>query len=124
MVKKIIVLFVVLLVFVVGMVAWGVSAPSTQAQSNLKAVTGWAWSSNIGWVNFAPGGTPGGEGSAKLVADNIIDSVKAGRESLHHKGSLGNKREIIEDESRELHEIDQAITQSKVFQENPITILF
>ncbi|HLB56183.1 MAG TPA: hypothetical protein VJK30_02490 [Coxiellaceae bacterium] len=33
-------------------------------------------------------------------------------------------REIIEDESRELHEIDQAITQSKVFQEKPITILF
>ena len=54
MVKKIIVLFVVLLVFVVGMVAWGVSAPSTQAQSNLKAVTGWAWSSNIGWIKFAP----------------------------------------------------------------------
>jgi sulfide:quinone oxidoreductase len=28
--------------------------------------------------------------SAKLVADNIIDSVKLGRESLKHKGSLGN----------------------------------
>ena len=28
--------------------------------------------------------------TAKLVADNIIDSIKAGKESLHHKGSLGN----------------------------------
>ena len=28
--------------------------------------------------------------TAKLVADNIIDSIKLGRESLHHKGSLGN----------------------------------
>ena len=28
--------------------------------------------------------------TAKLVADNIIDSIKAEKESLHHKGSLGN----------------------------------
>lgn len=28
--------------------------------------------------------------TAKLVADNIIDSIKNGKESLHHKGSLGN----------------------------------
>ncbi|AWM12931.1 sulfide:quinone reductase [Flavobacterium sediminis] len=28
--------------------------------------------------------------TAKLVADNIIDSIKAGKESLHHKGSMGN----------------------------------
>jgi sulfide:quinone oxidoreductase len=28
--------------------------------------------------------------TAKLVADNIIDSVKKGKESLHHKGSMGN----------------------------------
>lgn len=28
--------------------------------------------------------------TAKLVADNIIDSIKSGKESLHHKGSLGN----------------------------------
>ncbi|MAO09114.1 MAG: sulfide:quinone reductase [Alteromonas sp.] len=28
--------------------------------------------------------------TAKLVADNIIDSIKKGRESLHHKGSMGN----------------------------------
>lgn len=28
--------------------------------------------------------------TAKLVADNIIDSIKLGRESLHHKGSMGN----------------------------------
>jgi len=28
--------------------------------------------------------------TAKLVADNIIDSIKIGKESLHHKGSLGN----------------------------------
>ena len=28
--------------------------------------------------------------TAKLVADNIIDSIKAGKESLDHKGSLGN----------------------------------
>lgn len=28
--------------------------------------------------------------TAKLVADNIIDSVKSGKISLHHKGSLGN----------------------------------
>lgn len=28
--------------------------------------------------------------TAKLVADNIIDSIKKGRPSLHHKGSLGN----------------------------------
>lgn len=28
--------------------------------------------------------------SAKLVADNIIESIKSGKESLHHKGSLGN----------------------------------
>ena len=28
--------------------------------------------------------------TAKLVADNIIDSIKLGKESLHHKGSLGN----------------------------------
>ena len=28
--------------------------------------------------------------TARLVADNIIDSIKAGKESLHHKGSLGN----------------------------------
>jgi sulfide:quinone oxidoreductase len=28
--------------------------------------------------------------TAKLVADNIIDSVKSGKESLKHKGSMGN----------------------------------
>lgn len=28
--------------------------------------------------------------TAKLVADNIIDSIKSGKESFHHKGSLGN----------------------------------
>ncbi|WP_405266479.1 NAD(P)/FAD-dependent oxidoreductase [Cellulophaga sp. Ld12] len=28
--------------------------------------------------------------TAKLVADNIIDSIKGGKESLNHKGSLGN----------------------------------
>ncbi|TXE16757.1 NAD(P)/FAD-dependent oxidoreductase [Psychroserpens burtonensis] len=28
--------------------------------------------------------------TAKLVADNIIDSIKSGKELLHHKGSLGN----------------------------------
>lgn len=28
--------------------------------------------------------------TARLVADNIIDSIKLGKESLHHKGSLGN----------------------------------
>jgi len=28
--------------------------------------------------------------TAKLVADNIIDSIKAGKQSLDHKGSLGN----------------------------------
>ncbi|KAA5824497.1 NAD(P)/FAD-dependent oxidoreductase [Algibacter amylolyticus] len=28
--------------------------------------------------------------TAKLVADNIIDSIKTGKESLHHKGSMGN----------------------------------
>jgi len=28
--------------------------------------------------------------TAKLVADNIIDSIKNGKESLHHKGSMGN----------------------------------
>lgn len=28
--------------------------------------------------------------TAKLVADNIIDSIKSGTISLHHKGSLGN----------------------------------
>ncbi|MGW8122632.1 NAD(P)/FAD-dependent oxidoreductase [Roseivirga echinicomitans] len=28
--------------------------------------------------------------TARLVADNIIDSIKSGKESLHHKGSLGN----------------------------------
>tara|TARA_R110002012_G_scaffold49013_1_gene126997 strand:- start:770 stop:2227 length:1458 start_codon:yes stop_codon:yes gene_type:complete len=28
--------------------------------------------------------------TAKLVADNIIDSIKNGKESLEHKGSLGN----------------------------------
>ncbi|WP_100614602.1 NAD(P)/FAD-dependent oxidoreductase [Confluentibacter citreus] len=28
--------------------------------------------------------------TAKLVADNIIDSIKTGRESLAHKGSMGN----------------------------------
>lgn len=28
--------------------------------------------------------------TAKLVADNIIDSIKSGQDSLHHKGSLGN----------------------------------
>ena len=28
--------------------------------------------------------------TAKLVADNIVDSIKSGNESLHHKGSLGN----------------------------------
>ena len=28
--------------------------------------------------------------TAKLVADNIIDSIKSGGQSLHHKGSLGN----------------------------------
>ncbi len=28
--------------------------------------------------------------TAKLVADNIIESIKKGKESMHHKGSLGN----------------------------------
>jgi len=28
--------------------------------------------------------------TAKLVADNIIDSIKSGKESLSHKGSMGN----------------------------------
>jgi sulfide:quinone oxidoreductase len=28
--------------------------------------------------------------TAKLVADNIIDSIKNGKESLHHRGSMGN----------------------------------
>lgn len=28
--------------------------------------------------------------TAKLVADNIIDSIRHGKESLHHKGSMGN----------------------------------
>ncbi len=28
--------------------------------------------------------------TAKLVADNIIDSIKIGQTSLHHKGSMGN----------------------------------
>ena len=28
--------------------------------------------------------------TAKLVADNIIDTIKEGHESLHHKGSMGN----------------------------------
>jgi sulfide:quinone oxidoreductase len=28
--------------------------------------------------------------TARLVADNIIDSIKLGKESLHHKGSMGN----------------------------------
>ncbi|MGB0430229.1 MAG: NAD(P)/FAD-dependent oxidoreductase, partial [Bacteroidia bacterium] len=28
--------------------------------------------------------------TAKLVADNIIDSIKSGKEQLNHKGSLGN----------------------------------
>ncbi len=28
--------------------------------------------------------------TAKLVADNIIDSIKSGKESLKHKGSMGN----------------------------------
>jgi sulfide:quinone oxidoreductase len=28
--------------------------------------------------------------TAKLVADNIIDTVKSGKMSLHHKGSMGN----------------------------------
>ena len=28
--------------------------------------------------------------TAKLVADNIIDTIKSGKESLSHKGSLGN----------------------------------
>jgi sulfide:quinone oxidoreductase len=28
--------------------------------------------------------------TARLVADNIIDSIKAGKESMHHKGSMGN----------------------------------
>jgi sulfide:quinone oxidoreductase len=28
--------------------------------------------------------------TAKLVADNIIDSIKSGKDSLHHKGSMGN----------------------------------
>ncbi|RCW92504.1 NAD(P)/FAD-dependent oxidoreductase [Winogradskyella arenosi] len=28
--------------------------------------------------------------TAKLVADNIIDSIKGGKKSLHHKGSMGN----------------------------------
>ncbi|SDS92342.1 NAD(P)/FAD-dependent oxidoreductase [Winogradskyella sediminis] len=28
--------------------------------------------------------------TAKLVADNIIDTIKGGKESLHHKGSMGN----------------------------------
>jgi sulfide:quinone oxidoreductase len=28
--------------------------------------------------------------TAKLVADNIIDSIKSGKDTAHHKGSLGN----------------------------------
>ncbi|MBA6315962.1 NAD(P)/FAD-dependent oxidoreductase [Cellulophaga baltica] len=28
--------------------------------------------------------------TAKLVADNIIDTIKSGKEQLHHKGSMGN----------------------------------
>jgi sulfide:quinone oxidoreductase len=28
--------------------------------------------------------------TAKIVADNIIDTIKYGKESLHHKGSMGN----------------------------------
>jgi len=28
--------------------------------------------------------------TARLVADNVIDSIKLGKESLHHKGSMGN----------------------------------
>ncbi|WP_299101601.1 FAD-dependent oxidoreductase [uncultured Winogradskyella sp.] len=28
--------------------------------------------------------------TAKLVADNIIDNIKNGKENLHHKGSMGN----------------------------------
>ncbi|WP_339631826.1 FAD/NAD(P)-binding oxidoreductase [Bizionia echini] len=28
--------------------------------------------------------------TARIVADNIIDSIKNGKESLHHKGSMGN----------------------------------
>ena len=28
--------------------------------------------------------------TAKLVADNIIDTIKKGKEDLHHKGSMGN----------------------------------
>lgn len=28
--------------------------------------------------------------TAKLVADNIVDSIKSGKTTLHHKGSLGN----------------------------------
>jgi sulfide:quinone oxidoreductase len=28
--------------------------------------------------------------TAKLVAENIIDSIKNNKESLHHKGSMGN----------------------------------
>lgn len=28
--------------------------------------------------------------TAKLVADNIIDTIKSGKASLHHKGSMGN----------------------------------
>jgi len=28
--------------------------------------------------------------TARLVADNVIDSIKLGKDSLHHKGSMGN----------------------------------
>jgi sulfide:quinone oxidoreductase len=28
--------------------------------------------------------------TAKLVADNIIDTIKSGKSELHHKGSMGN----------------------------------
>jgi len=28
--------------------------------------------------------------TARIVADNIIDTIKTGKESLHHKGSMGN----------------------------------
>ena len=36
------------------MVAWGIGVQTTKADTT-KAVTGWAWSSNIGWIKFNPG---------------------------------------------------------------------
>jgi hypothetical protein len=58
MAKKITVLFVVLFVFVMGIIALGMGAKTTEAQApgTPKAITGWAWSSNIGWIKFDPTG--------------------------------------------------------------------